>query len=182
MVELRVNLSDWVFNAVMSKEVLTLHRDYFRLRKPLERRMYEIARKHCGKQQEWAISLELLRKKCGSASSMAEFRRLVKTICDEDVTHSHIPDYAAVLGGENVRFINRQTMKPPALLKEIHAFPIFDPEIYHDAKTVAPGYDIYYLEQEWREFWVDTGKPELKDPGGAFIAFCKRRYEKSPKP
>src|SRR5262249_29686233 len=66
MGEIKVTLSDWVFNAVMSKEVLTLHRDYFRLRKPLERRMYELARKHCGKQDEWRISLEILKKKCGS--------------------------------------------------------------------------------------------------------------------
>ena len=63
MSEMRINLSDWVFNAVGQHEVLTLHRDYFRLRKPLERRMYELARKHCGKQDEWAISLDLLRKK-----------------------------------------------------------------------------------------------------------------------
>ncbi|WP_443019818.1 replication initiator protein A [Sphingobium sp. CAP-1] len=28
--------------------MLTLNRRYFRLRKPLERRLYEIARKHCG--------------------------------------------------------------------------------------------------------------------------------------
>src|SRR5271156_5648531 len=49
MTELRISLSDWVFNAVANHEVLTLHRDYFRLRGPLERRMYELARKHCGK-------------------------------------------------------------------------------------------------------------------------------------
>ena len=84
MTELRITLSDWVFNAVVGREVLTLHRDYFRLRKPLERRMYELARKHCGKQNEWVISLELLKKKCGSASEDYEFRRLVSIICDED--------------------------------------------------------------------------------------------------
>src|ERR1019366_8081377 len=32
-----IKLSEWVFNAIKSQEVLTLHRDYFRLRKPLER-------------------------------------------------------------------------------------------------------------------------------------------------
>lgn len=57
MQEVEIKLSDWVFNAIRNKEVLTLHRDYFRLRKPLERRIYEIARKHCGKQEEWRISL-----------------------------------------------------------------------------------------------------------------------------
>jgi len=50
MQEVEITLSDWVFNAIQHQEVLTLHRDYFRLRKPLERRMYELARKHCGRQ------------------------------------------------------------------------------------------------------------------------------------
>jgi plasmid replication initiation protein len=50
MTKLRATLSDWVFNAVAAREILTLSRDYFRLRKPLERRLYELARKHCGQQ------------------------------------------------------------------------------------------------------------------------------------
>ena len=137
MTEIRINLSDWVFNAVVGREVLTLHRDYFRLRKPLERRMYELARKHCGKQDEWAISLDLLRKKCGSASSDNEFRRLVSVICDEDAEHSHMPDYAVTFDGDNVRFTNRSTMKPlPS--PDQPQFPLLDPETYHDARTVAP--------------------------------------------
>ena len=106
MSEVRINLSDWVFNAVLGREVLTLHRDYFRLRKPLERRMYELARKHCGKQDQWTVSLELLRKKCGSASSEKEFRRLVGDICDADAVHHHMPDYAVTIEGDNVRFIS----------------------------------------------------------------------------
>jgi plasmid replication initiation protein len=47
MQEVEVRLSDWVYNALKNSEVLTLSRDYFRLRKPIERRMYEIACKHC---------------------------------------------------------------------------------------------------------------------------------------
>jgi hypothetical protein len=181
MLEIKVALSDWVFNAVLGKEVLTLHRDYFRLRKPLERRMYEIARKHCGRSDEWRISLELLQKKCGSNSSLYEFRRLVKTICEEDATHSHMPDYAVSVEDDIVRFVNRQTMAKIAPA-EIHDFPLLDAETYHDARTVAPGYDIHWLEQQWREFWVESGKPELKSPDAAFIAFCKKRYERNPNP
>lgn len=45
-----IKLSSWVFNAIRGQEVLTLHRDYFRLGKHLERRVYELARKHCGRQ------------------------------------------------------------------------------------------------------------------------------------
>ncbi len=181
MTELRVNLSDWVFNAVTAREVLTLHRDYFRLRKPLERRMYELARKHCGKQDEWAISLELLVKKCGSTSDNAEFKRLVRVICEEDTKHGHFPDYAISFDGKNIKFTNRNTMKISAPA-EIHQFPFLDSETYHDARIVAPSYDVYFLEQEWRAFWVDSGKPELKNPDAAFIGFCKNRYNKKPNP
>ncbi len=182
MTELRINISDWVFNAVASREVLTLHRDYFRLRSPLERRMYELARKHCGKQDEWSISLDLLRKKCGSLSSDREFRRLVSNICREDGRHNHIPDYAVALEGDKVRFMNRNTMPKPQPEAEKTVFPLLDPETYHDARTVAPGYDIYVLEQDWRMFWLDSGKPELKNPDAAFIGFCKSRHKRKPNP
>ena len=180
MSELQITLSDWVFNAVAAREVLTLHRDYFRLRKPLERRMYELARKHCGKQDQWLISLELLKKKCGSASQDYEFRRLVGMICDEDAQHHHFPDYIVSFDGKNVRFVNRNTMpvQPVALVD----YPRLDPETYHDARTVAPGYDVYYLEEQWRAFWLESGKPELRDPDKAFIGFCKSRHERKPLP
>src|SRR5271169_3470573 len=85
-----IKLSEWVFNAIKSQEVLTLHRDYFRLRKPLERRIYELGRKHCGKKAEWRISLPLLQKKCGSSSTEKEFRRLVSNIVDEDQRFQHM--------------------------------------------------------------------------------------------
>ena len=64
MQDIEIVLSDWVFNAIEAREVLTLHRDYFRLRKPMERRT-ELARKHCGHQSEWSIGLDKLREKCG---------------------------------------------------------------------------------------------------------------------
>jgi plasmid replication initiation protein len=181
MSEVRINLSDWVFNAVLGREVLTLHRDYFRLRKPLERRMYELARKHCGKQDEWAVSLELLRKKCGSASSDKEFRRLVGVICEEDAKHSHMPDYAVTMEGDKVRFTNRGTIKPLSSPDQPQ-FPLLDQETYHDARTVAPGYDVYYLEREWQRFWYESGQPELKNPDAAFLGFCRSRHERKPNP
>jgi plasmid replication initiation protein len=181
MAEVRINLSDWVFNAVLGREVLTLHRDYFRLRKPLERRMYELARKHCGKQDAWVISLDLLRKKTGSASSDKEFRRLVSVICEEDARHSHMPDYALTIEGDNVRFTNRSAAKPLPSPQQTN-FLRLEPETYHDARTVAPGYDVHYLEQEWRSFWYESGQPELRDPDAAFIGFCRSRYERKPNP
>lgn len=35
MIAVEVTLSEWLYNAVQAFEVLTIHQDYFRLRKPL---------------------------------------------------------------------------------------------------------------------------------------------------
>ena len=69
MLDLEVTLSDWVFNAIAGDDVLTLNRRYFQLRKPLERRLYELARKQCGTQPEWKCGLEKLQARTGSTSS-----------------------------------------------------------------------------------------------------------------
>jgi len=169
MQEVEVKLSDWVFNAIRSKEVLTLHRDYFRLRKPLERRIYEIARKHCGAQNEWRISLSLLQKKCGSNSTLREFRRLVTTIIREDQSHDHMPDYSIGMDEQEdtVVFTNRQSVK--VVLPQAVAPPL-DPDVYETARMLAPGHDVYYLEREWRQWLPETPR----NPEAAFLGFCRK--------
>jgi plasmid replication initiation protein len=93
MLDVEITHADWVFDAIENNNVLTLNRQYFFLRKPLERRIYEIARKHCGAQPVWKIGLELLRDKCGSSSTVKEFRRLLGKIIDDDGQHNHMTDY-----------------------------------------------------------------------------------------
>lgn len=178
MLEIELTLSKWMFNAILGKEVLTISRDYFRLRKPLERRVYEIARKHCGQQKEWSISLANLQKKCGSKGDIREFRRMTRDLAQ----HDHLPDYTVVLNEERdtVCFYNRDNNLN--ILPNDSTFPLLQSDTYEKAKRAAPGYDIYYLEQEWQSFWVESGKPELKSPDAAFIGFCKHRYERKPNP
>src|SRR6056297_4112347 len=89
MVSVSVTLSDWLYRAVLSKSVLTLSRDYFRLRRPLERRIYELARKHCGRQPSWRVSVEVLLKKSGSASPRRVFRKMLRDMIASD----HLPEY-----------------------------------------------------------------------------------------
>jgi len=177
IVEMNVVLSEWVFNAIKAREVLTLHRDYFRLRKPIERRVYEIARKHCGKQPQWAIGLLLLKNKCGSRSSNKEFRRAIRGLVKGD----YLPDYYISFNEEKDQVIFKSRELVPLDTKN-PTYPILDPETFNDAKTVAPSYDVYFLEQEWKNWWVDSGMIELKNPDKAFIAFCRRRYELKPSP
>jgi plasmid replication initiation protein len=76
------------YRIIQGSEVLTLSRDYFRLRKPTDRRIYEVVRKHCGEQDEWSISLELLQKKVGASSHRWEFKSMVKELVERD----HLPD------------------------------------------------------------------------------------------
>ena len=64
--------------------MLTLSRDYFRLRKPTDRRIYELVRKHCGEQDEWKISLELLHKKSGASCHYREFKSMIRELAKKD--------------------------------------------------------------------------------------------------
>jgi hypothetical protein len=50
------------------------------------------------------------------------------------------------------------------------------PETFEKARRVAPGWDIYFLEGLWRD-WI-AGKEEPKNPDAAFIAFCRKKYQR----
>ena len=180
MQEVEVKLSDWVFNAVKSREVLTLHRNYFRLRKPLERRLYEIARKHCGQKMEWRISLPVLQNKCGSASTLREFRRLVQNIAEHDEVHAHIPDYSIQMVDDMVVFTNRGTMLEYQQTASIPSFASvhLSSDALTEARLVAPGWDVYALESEWRNWMADGGLDAPKNPDMAFLGFCRKWFER----
>jgi plasmid replication initiation protein len=171
MILVTVTLSDWMYRSVLSRSVLTLHRDYFRLRKPLERRVYEIARKHCGRQAEWRIGLETLLKKSGSTSPRRVFRKMIRDMAAEDA----LPDYSlAVEPGDLVRVRARDRMV------DDEAGPLLDAEIYQAVRAAAPGYDPYFLEREWREHWRRTGRPALRNADAAFVAFARARAARAP--
>ena len=108
MIAVEVTLSEWLYNAVQAYEVLTIHPDYFRLRKPLARRLYELARKHCGHQAQWKIGLELLQAKAGSKSTLKEFRRAVRAI----EADNSLPEYRLVLNDyDSVTFHTRDAKR-----------------------------------------------------------------------
>ena len=180
MLDIELTLSDWVFNAIEKKEVLTYHRDYFRLRKPLERRLYEIARKHCGRKKEWSIKLPLLHKKTGSKSNNREFKRLLKNIIEQNNQHQHFPDYFISYNNDTdlIIFKNRDAWWKDKPNDPERSLPALDTETYEKAKKVAPQFDIYSLEHEFKEWWIKSNKPVPNDLEKAFLGFCRRRANK----
>lgn len=100
-----VVLPNWLFEALEKKQILKISIDYFRIRKAIDRRIYEIARKHCGNQYDCEISLEKLHLKTGSTASKAEFKRSIKKLSKEN----NLPDYEVIFNNERevITFKNR---------------------------------------------------------------------------
>ena len=169
LLALEIKLSDWFFNSLLADELLTINRDYFRLRKPLERRLYEIGRKHCGEQKEWQIRLEKLKKKAGSTSSDKLFKHYIGKIAETDRKQKHVPDYSLSLNDNVVVFRSRRLKKPEP--DKVGPLPTWAIE---KAQKAVPRYDIYALEQEFREWVRNKPEPE-KGYGAAFIGFCKKK-------
>lgn len=183
VVEWGLTLSKWLFNAIEANEVLTLHPDYFRLRKPIERRIYEVARKHCGMQAEWRIALDKLQRKCGSLDAKRNFRAAIRKLCEFD----HLPDYSVQLDDrDNVVFRSRQAM---ALVQSLSVSGGLNLALAAktrvEARSLAPGWDIGVIEAEWRA-WVyrivDEGMDPPVNPDRAFLGFCRKWADKRGRP
>jgi len=89
MTSIEVTLSEWLYRALEQKNILTITPLYFTLRKPLEKRLYELARKQVGEQAEWIIKEDNLLERTGSKANIREFRRMLGAIIEDD----SIPDY-----------------------------------------------------------------------------------------
>src|SRR5271166_675417 len=100
---LEIELSPWLFRAIEACEVLPISRNYFRLRRPLDRRIYELARKHCGQQSQWRVSLTVLQKKSGSNSPAKKFAFFIHHLA----ASNHLPDYAMTLEEDQAVFWRR---------------------------------------------------------------------------
>ena len=84
----QLELHPLLLEAVTTNKVLKLSDEYLTLT-PLERRLYELARKHCGAQKEWVIGLESLHDKLGSTRELRFFKADLKKLTQEN----KLPDY-----------------------------------------------------------------------------------------
>ena len=202
MAGVEVTLNRWMFNAVvMDRRVLTINRKYFGLTMGIERRLYELARKHVGSQPDWWVGLERLAEKCGTNRETRKFKADIRKI----IERVNVPDYRIELveqdkantpfktkdGQPLVHFIN--TKEQPAIdVKAVPRAPkreAFDPETAEGtpilmatieaARDRFPGYSIEFLEQRWLE-WTRGKGQRLKDPNKAFLAWCNTYTQNHP--
>jgi plasmid replication initiation protein len=185
---LEVKLSDWLFRAVTATEVLPISRDYFRLGSSLDRRIYELARKHCGRQPSWRIGMATLQKKAGSRQAPKHFGSHLRAL----VRSNHLPDYAVTIENEQAVFYKRvaDADKPKITTSTRHeqSTPndtdaprkICVSQSAMDALyDVAPGYDRYALEQTYLNWAAD--KDVARNEDARFLTWA-RNFTKGRRP
>jgi len=186
MAGVEVTLNRWMFNSIVKdRRVLTINRDYFRLTKGLERRLYELARKHVGHQREWYIGLVRLAEKCGTTDTLRKFKMRLGEIIEAGT----IPDYTLALvpagkgttpfrskgGHPLVHFtpLAKPSGAPasPSPAKHAPEAPQISNAAYDDAYRRFTGYDIEYLEKCWQDWTLAKGE-RLRNADKAFLAWC----------
>lgn len=185
--KIQIKFSEMVRRSVRSRKLLTLHPDYFRLTRPIDRRIYELARKHCGQQSTWSCYLKTLWKKSGSKSPLFEFRRMLKPT----LANAAFPDYSLHLDPETdkVHFFNRNTMPLDKDIAEVRGrkdaqdiLARLNPDINEKARKIAAGWDMHFVRDSFAAWWVKIGKPDTKNPDALFLQFCKTWQEKRGRP
>ena len=165
-----VKLSRWLMRAIESDQVVTISNDYFRLRRPLERRLYEIARKHCGSKPKWQIGLTTLQNKTGSNAPIKRFRHNLREIIKADVT----PFYRFQLDDTDM-----VTVRPRQAKTQITPSIPLPAWAEEKARAVAreKRRDYYALRAEWLAFaQAETAKGNPpKNAGAAFLAYCGKQ-------
>ncbi|PHM51257.1 replication initiator protein A [Xenorhabdus sp. KK7.4] len=103
---IEITLPDWLYQSVTKAKVLKISNDYFRIRKAIDRRLYEIARKHCGYSEMFTIALEKLHLKSGSTALIKGFRHSVKQLSKTN----DLPDYEVIfdIKKDSVTFKNKK--------------------------------------------------------------------------
>lgn len=77
-------------------------------------------------------------------------------------------------------FLNRGTMKTTLLESEPWSGPL-EPDAYDAARAVAPGWDVYHLEQEWRA-WLGENDMVPRSPSRHFVRFCESWFANRGRP
>ena len=176
MVAVEVCMSDFLFRAIEGNQVLPIHEDYFRLRSPVDRRLYELARKHCGQQAQWQIGLSLLKDKVAFSSNERLLREHIRKV----IKTQHLPEYTIDLADNVITFRPKgSALRKPANLSDEITIDSLDSLIEPKALELARkeaqvrNRDFYQLKAEFIEVMRSQGQPEKIS--GAFVGFVRTK-------
>jgi plasmid replication initiation protein len=156
---LDIKLSDWLFRAIDAAQALPIAKEYFKLRRPLDRRVYKIARKHCVAQATWRISIDKLQRRAGSKQERKHFAAHLRSMAQTN----HLPDYALTQEGERAVFWRRGEAERPAASAPVAATPqrsaerriLISSAVMEPLYEIAPRWDKHLLESFYIE-WART--------------------------
>ena len=171
-------LSSWTMNAIRCNQVLTLSRAYFGMRRPLDRRVYQIARKHCGRQGSFRIGIPKLYSKSGSENPrIRDFRRqyrdLVTRAADPQCYPGGFPDYIPLYDSRRdvAEFVLREERVPTLLPEDV---PSADARV--KVKELYPGWirgGDDPIGAAWRAWKAERDKP-VRSPDAAYLGFAHK--------
>ena len=200
MAAVEITVNDWMFRSIVKdRRVLTISRDYFQLGMGIERRLYELARKHVGVQPEWWIGLARLHEKCGSLDTKRKFKYRVKAIAEAqslpdflvellETADDRVPFFCTATTFPLIRFSPKQPFvvkveeeqksEPQPVVPDV---PSLRSATYDEATQRHPGYDIEHMVAMWQRWTREQGKT-LAYPDKAFLAFCEAFTKNNPLP
>lgn len=165
-----IKLSRWLMRAIETDQVVSISPKYFFLRRPLERRLYEIARKHCGNKGKWHIGLNKLQLKTGSNAPIKKFRHNLREIIQKDET----PFYRFELDSKDLVIV-RPRAATVTLTPDIKIPDWAVEKAREHARDL--GWDYHVLRDNWLTFAKEEsakGNPP-KSAGAAFVAYAKKQ-------
>jgi len=185
MLGCQIQLSRWMMEAVNSNQVLRLNRDYFRLRRPLDRRLYQIVRKHCGNQEKWDIGLPKLYAKSGARTALKDFRYRVREFMDRWDERLEREDqdflgYRMEYDPTRDMVVVHKTQPENVPVETLLTIPEQPSEDFmRIARAECPGYDPVIPYRAWTN-WAKRQGGGVKHPEKAFRGFCVRWREDNP--
>ena len=179
-------LPEWLFEAVCERKlILSIHRDYFLLTGGLERWLYRFIRKQAGNNREgWNWKLRTLHERSGSLQRYSDFIIDIRKIVNKEQLldyklNTFTKNKEHFLHAQRVFVQGDNTIEIEAASPRLVTFLSLKTTTYEKAKQIAPGYDIYALEDDWRKATAKNGI-KLQDPDTAFLAWCRKIGQTNP--
>ena len=84
------------------------------------------------------------------------------------IAAGHLPDYDLEEAPGDILIVRRRTLVAGDA-------PRPSADALEAARSIAPGWDVYALEADWRAFWDQTGRQRLTSPDRAFLGWVRTR-------